>query len=39
LRSLEQRHAHRVSALNRVLENLSHLREEEPAPESSLPLM
>jgi len=39
LRSLEQRHARRVSALNQVLENLSRLREEEPAPESSLPLM
>ena len=39
LRSLEQRQAQRVSALNQVLENLSRLREEEPAPESSLPLM
>jgi hypothetical protein len=39
LRSLEQRHAQRVSALNQVLDNLSRLREEEPAPESSLPLM
>jgi uncharacterized coiled-coil protein SlyX len=39
LRTLEQRHAQRVSALNHVLDNLSRLREEEPAPESSLPLM
>ncbi len=39
LRSLEQRHAQRVSALNHVLDNLSRLREEEPAPENSLPLM
>jgi len=39
LRSLEQRQARRVSALNQVLENLSRLREEEPAPETSLPLM
>jgi hypothetical protein len=39
LRVLEQRQAQRISALNRVLESLSHLREEEPAPEPSLPLM
>jgi hypothetical protein len=39
LRSLGQRHAQRVSALNQVLDNLSRLREEEPAPENSLPLM
>ena len=39
LRLLEQRQAQRVSALNQVLENLSRLREEEPAPENSLPLM
>jgi uncharacterized coiled-coil protein SlyX len=39
LRSLEQRQAQRVSALNHVLDNLSRLREEEPAQESSLPLM
>lgn len=39
LRSLEQRQAQRVSALNQVLDNLSRLREEEPAPENSLPLM
>jgi len=39
LRSLEHRQAQRVSALNQVLDNLSRLREEEPAPENSLPLM
>ncbi|HUI79587.1 MAG TPA: hypothetical protein VLY24_16795 [Bryobacteraceae bacterium] len=39
LRLLEQRQAQRISSLNRVLESLAHLREEEPAPEHSLPLM
>jgi DNA repair ATPase RecN len=39
LRSVEQRQAQRVSALNHVLDNLTRLREEEPAQESSLPLM
>jgi len=38
LRALEQRHAQRVSALNQVLDQLGRLREEEPAPENSLPL-